>query len=347
MANDYNSGINDFSNEQEQPIITQTYYIKDNNYEVNSLAESIMDLTTGEIFPTLKPFLEHLAPDLLESYRFNPDFPPDFYKLGDATRVRVIRRLQYLHDKPPVTQLVQQLAPLIQWMAEHTSNSQTVSRSFWRAMYATDNNALEATALILYYGIFSSHNAHGKAIANFNYHTIEETADSIIIQTHISKLLPRFRNVQEVAMSELDRFTRTGEHKPADLIKKIAFREFYSGGKNNGLWLTQTPDIHQFLQKLIQDIIKQPRAKLPDYEPPMFDELFTCIVPKESLLKRQYYRPSHYEDIPLEPERIYTIKELEALGIIRQNAQKGAKKGYFINTDRGKYKLNPDFKGGK
>lgn len=347
MAGLRNSEINDFSNQEPQSVKEQDFTINDNVYTVNSATETIIDQSTGEIFPTLQPLLKHLAPDLYGSYTFNPDFPEDFYRLGDATRVRVIRRLQYLHDCPPITSLVAELAPLIAWVAETTQNSQTVSRSYWRAMYGTNNNALEATALILYYGIFSSHNAHGKAIAGFNYHSIEETNDAIIIQTHISKLKPRFQNVKEVAYSELNRFNRTGLHKPEDHVKKLAFRAFYSAEPNQGLWLTQTPDIHQYLQKLIQEIIKQPRKPLPDYEPPMFDEPFTVIVPKESLEKRKYYRPSGYEDIPLEPGRIYTVKELETLGIIRQNLPKAAKKGYLINTDRGKYMLNPDFKGGK
>lgn len=340
--------IVDLSLAPDLPISTHEFIINDNAYEVNSLQESIVDLSTGEVFPTLQPLLQHLAPDLYGSYTFNGDFPENFYRFGDATRVRVIRRLQYLHDKPPETQLVRELTPLIKWMAEHTQNSQTVSRSFWRAMYGTDNDEIQATALILYYGIFSSHNAHGKAVAGFNYHTIEETADSIIIKTAISSMKPRFRNVQQVGLTELDNINRADRQRPADVIKKIAFREFYSGTRNNGLWITQTPEIHQYLQKLIQDIIKTPRQKLPDYEPPesSFAEIFSCVIPKESMEKRKYYRPSGYESIPLEPERIYTVKELEALGIIRQNLPKAAKKGYLINIDRGKYKLNPDFKGG-
>lgn len=230
------------------------------------------------------------------------------------------------------------------WMAEKTQNSQTVSRSYWRALYGTDNNPTAAVALILYYGIFSSHNAHGKAVPGFNYHTIEETSTSIIVQTHISKLKPRFQNVREVALNELNRYNRIRSHKPADLIKKLAFRAFYSGGNNNGLWITQTPEIHQYLQKLIQNIIKYPLKPLPDYEPPMFDEPITIVIPKEPLEKRAYYRPSGYESIPLEPGRVYTNKELEALGIIKQNISKATKKGYLINTDRGKYMLNPDFR---
>lgn len=339
----------DFSIASELPISTHEFYIQDKPYEVNSLQESIIDLSTGEVFPTLQPLLQHLAPDLYGSYTFNGNFPENFYRFGDATRVRVIRRLQYLHDRPPETELVRELTPLIKWMAEHTQNSQTVSRSFWRAMYGTDNNEIEATALILYYGIFSSHNAHGKAVPGFNYHTIEETTDSIIIKSQISSMKSRFRNVQHVGLTELDNINRANRRRPADVVKKIAFREFYSGTRNNGLWITQTPEIHQYLQKLIQDIIKAPREKLPDYEPPesSFAEIFECVIPKESLEKRKYYRPSGYESIPLEPERIYTSKELQELGITKQNISKATQKGYLINTDRGKYKLNPEFKGGK
>ncbi len=340
--------INDFSNVPEPAVKTKQFIVNDKPYETNSLAESIIDLETGEMFPTLQPLLQHLAPDLYGSYTFNPDYPDNFYRLGDATRVRVIRRLQYLNNKPPVTPLVRELAPLVQWMAEHTQNSQTVSRSFWRAKYATDNDTNEAVALILYYGIFSSHNAHGKAIPGFNYHTIDEDEHNIIIQTHNSKLLPRFRNVQMVAAKELDRYSRTQEHKSEDTIKKLAFRAFYSGSENNGLWLTQTPEIHQYLQKLIQDIIKYPRKKLPDYEPPeaSFNEQFTVIVPKQGLEKRNYYRPSGYESIPLEPDKVYKTKELVALGISQPNVSKGTKKGYFLNVGHGQYMLNPDFKGG-
>lgn len=344
-----NNEVNDFSDTPPSEIITKEFIVNSTRYQANSLAESIKNLKTGETFQTLLPLLQHLAPDLYSSYKFNPDFPENFYRFGDATRVRVIRRLQYLHDPPPVTPLVRELAPLVRWMAENTQNSQTVSRSFWRAMYGADNNDLEAVALILYYGIFSSHNAHGKAVPGFNYHTITETADSIILQTHNSSLKPRFRNVQMVAAKELNRFNRVNQHKPAELIKKLAFREFYSGAANNGLWLTQTPEIHQVLQKHIQDIIKYPLKKLPDYEPTeaAFDDLFTCVVPKKSLEKREYYRPSNYEDIPLESNRIYDIKELIALGFIRQQVSKAKNKKYFIQVDRGKYMLNPDFKGGK
>lgn len=339
----FTNEVNDFSNAPELPFLTETFLINGTHYETNSLAESITDLSTGEVFQTLQPLLQHLAPDLYSSYTFNPDFPDNFYYLGDATRVRVIRRLQYLHNKPPVTPLVRELAPLIYWIAQNTSNSQTVSRSYWRAMYATDGNQLEATALILYYGIWSSHNAHGKAVPNFNYHTIKETADSIIIKTVVSSMKPRFENVRQVGLQELDRYNRIKKHKNEDTIKKLAFRAFYSGEKNGGIWISQTPDIHQYLQKLIVEIVKFPKKDLPNYEPPNFEDLFTCVVPKKPLDKRNYYRPSGYQDIPLEPGRIYKTQELIDMGIISSNLAKAKKKGYLLNPDRGIYMLNPDW----
>lgn len=334
----------DLEEEEEQPTIEQNFTINGTEYRVTSDNESIKNLSTNETYPTLQPLLQHLAPDLYASYTFHGDFPADFYKLGDATRVRIIRRLQHLHNPPPCTPLVKELLPLIMWIAEKSKNSQTVSRSYWRALYGTNNDPVAATALILYYGIFAAHNSHGKAIPGFNFHTIDETPSSIIVQTHAAKLAPRFENVQEIALNELHRYNRVNRHKPSELIKKQAFRAFYSGGLNGGLWITQTQEIHQYLQKLIQDIIKNPLAPLPDYEPPLFDDLITITIPKAPLEKRKYYRPSNYEDTPLEPGRIYTNLELQDLGLIKQIISKAVKKGFLLHVSRGKYMLNPDFR---
>lgn len=223
------------------------------------------------------------AKDILKSYTRRIKPPPDFYKLGDSSRFKILRAVQLHYAQPPITPLTKQFTPMFQHLSENVRDHWTIQQQFascnWALKYTDPDKAASA---LIHFGYVNKQRPRMEAMS---MHKLTVTDEGI----HVDIAYPfsfqdRVIFACQMVQQEYTDARINGVHITAADLNKVALSNFFC---MKGYFCSITAEYRQTIINKITAFIDREFNAIPDkINPyPEIDEPEDLLEEQEFLLR--------------------------------------------------------------
>lgn len=176
--------------------------------------------------------------------------PPDkLFKFGYASRLKIIKTIQYCMQPPLVTEETNKFVDFFDNLLNNAGTYYSVSEQWRAALFATNANIQQAAALLLYCGFTPDFNVdmYGASI-----HKFTPTEDGIIVTIKNEKT---FKKRLHAGCFEIEKKIQCSKRTPYHgYLLSIGMRKFHHNGE---YYLSVTPEYRQEVKSKIREYIDE------------------------------------------------------------------------------------------
>jgi hypothetical protein len=309
--------------------------------------------------------LQFLRPGVAKSLRRNIEPPDSIYKLGPASRRRIVRALQLHLQLPPQLPLdLQQFSPYFDYLANRVQDNRGFTQEYRSCQWALTNylDVDLTTSFLIHYG-----NAPiWKEIhqAGTSFHRLDKQADGVLVTIDYPHTLQdRVNYCCAMAYEEYRRDIAAERQSAAANYERTAYLNLYCYNgwffsPTRGLYNALAPRIQEFIHEMmvnaLNDIIIYPQIDEPDdfLLPETFLIKFADFtIGKKSavqaahlnsLAQQKCIRANRHKFLKLSSAEVYRTPDLNAIGLEKEGLTNALNHNLVTRIAHGKYIVNYD-----